>query len=192
MSDIGLYTWSVVAVSAAAAILFTIGAYAWKRNRKSEQLRLLFGAEYDRAVRLYGDQQRAEKALESRRKRLEEFGVHELSELDRDRLRARWQMIYSNGAADPANIMVQADVLLAEVMRTEGYPLADAGERQVDLALLHPTIAEDYRQAVDVLERHRLGIATPDDRRSAVRSFSRIFDSILGPADIRDRLKKVS
>jgi hypothetical protein len=192
MTDIGLYVWAVVAVSAAAAILVAMALYAWRRNQRSVQLRLLFGSEYDRAVRLYGDRHRAEQALESRRRRLADFGVHELSEAERERFLANWRSIQSTSAADPGTVIVRAEVLLAEVMRAEGYPLDDPGERKVDLALVHPSIAEDYRNASDTLERQRLGLATKEECRRAADNFSRVFDSILGTDQLRDRLKKVS
>jgi hypothetical protein len=192
MPNLAPYIWSVVAVSAAAAILIAMAFYAWRRNQRSEQLRLLFGSEYDRAVHLYGDRHRAEQALESRRKRLADFGVHELGEAERQRFLANWRSIQSGSTTDPATVIVRADVLLADVMRAEGYPVDDPGERKVDLALVHPSIAEDYRNASDILERQRLGLATPDECRQAVDNFSRIFDSILGADQLRDRLKKVS
>ena len=192
MSDLGPYVWSVMAVSAAAAILITMAFQAWRRNQRSEQLRLLFGPEYDRAVRLYGDRHRAEHALESRRKRLAEFGVHELGEAERGRFLTNWRSIQSGSISDPATAIVRADVLLADVMRAEGYPVDDPGERKVDLALVHPSIAEDYRNASDIIERQRLGLATPEECGQAVDNFSRIFDSILGTDQLRDHLKKVS
>ena len=84
-NNFGLYVWAVVAVAAAAFILFGVAMYAANRRRRTEQLQILFGPEYERAVRLYGDQTRAEEALESRRQRLNELGVHELDDLERDR-----------------------------------------------------------------------------------------------------------
>jgi hypothetical protein len=192
MPNLVPYIWSVIAVSAAAAILIAMAFYAWRRNQRSEQLRLLFGSEYDRAVHLYGDRHRAEQALDSRRKRLADFGVHELGEAERQRFLANWRMIQSGSTTDPATVIVRADVLLADVMRAEGYPVDDPGERKVDLALVHPSIAEDYRNASDILERQRLGLATPDECRHAVDNFSRVFDSILGTDQLRDHLKKVS
>jgi len=192
MPNLVPYVWSVIAVGAAAAILIAMAFYAWRRNQRSEQLRLLFGSEYDRAVHLYGDRHRAEQALESRRKRLADFGVHELGEAERQRFLANWRTIQSASTTAPATVIARADVLLADVMRAEGYPVDDPGERQVDLALVHPSVAEDYRNAGDILERQRLGLATPEDCRQAVDNFERIFDSILGTDQLRDRLKKVS
>jgi hypothetical protein len=83
MPNIGLYVWAVIAVAAAGFILLGVALTAAKRRARTEQLQILFGPEYDRAVHLYEDKSRAEAALESRRRRLEGFGVHELSDTTR-------------------------------------------------------------------------------------------------------------
>src|SRR5581483_8673565 len=89
-NNFGLYTWALVAVVAAVVILFVIAMVAVNRRRRSEQLQILFGPEYDRAIRLYGDKRRAEEALENRRKRLNDLGVHELDDAERDRFLMQW------------------------------------------------------------------------------------------------------
>jgi hypothetical protein len=165
---------------------------AVNRRRRSEQLQILFGPEYDRAVRLYGDKRRAEDALESRRKRLNELGVHELGETERDRFLMEWLGIQAASPNDPANTLVRADMLLMRIMRTEGAPAEDPDERKVDLALIHPLVAEDYRAASTTLDRQRMGLASPEESRRAIIRFSNIFDAILGESDLRKRLRKVS
>jgi len=191
-SNFGLYVWAVVAVAAAAFILFGIAMYAVNRRRRSEQLQILFGPEYDRAIRLYGDKRRAEEALDNRRKHLEQMGVHELNETERDRYLMEWTGIQAASANDPPNTLFRADRLLTEIMRAEGCPADDPDERKVDMALIHPMVAEEYRAASTVLDRQRLGLATPEECRRAIIRFSTIFDAILGPSDLRRRLRKVS
>src|SRR5215471_13635741 len=104
-NNFSLYAWAVVAVAAAAFILFGIAMYAINRRRRSEQLQILFGPEYDRAVRLYGDKTRAEEALESRRKRLNELGVHSLNDAERDKYLMQWVTIQAASANDPASTL---------------------------------------------------------------------------------------
>jgi hypothetical protein len=187
----GLYIWMVVATTVAAAILATIAVHAWQRRKGSEQLQLLFGPEYDRAVRLYGSRRRAELALESRRKRLEELNVHELSDLEREQFLLDWRAIRETAMTESAKLHRSND-LLTEILRAEGCLVEDADQRDVDVALVHPTIAQDYRAATEVQELHRLGLATSDECRSAMVRYTRIFESVLGDSEIRDRLKKVS
>jgi hypothetical protein len=191
-NNIGLYTWAVVAVVAAAVILFAIAMVAVSRRRRSEQLQILFGPEYGRAIRLYGDRRRAEDALQNRRKRLNELGIHELSDAERDRFLMQWVGIQAASPNDPGSTLLRADALLTEIMRTEGCPAEDPDERKVDLALMHPLVAEDYRVSSTTIDRQRMGLATSEECRRALIRFSNIFDSILGESDLRKRLRKVS
>jgi hypothetical protein len=191
-NNYGLYVWAVVAVAAAALILFGVAMYAVNRRRRTEQLQILFGPEYDRAVKLYGDRTRAEEALESRRKRLNDLGVHELNDTERDKYLMQWVTIQAASPNDPAGTLLRADSLLTEIMRAEGCPADDPDERKVDLALIHPLIAEEYRAASAVIDRQRLGLASLEECRRALIRFSSIFDSILGESDLRKRLRKVS
>ena len=191
-NNFGLYTWALVAVVAAVVILFVVAMVAVNRRRRSEQLQILFGPEYDRALRLYGDRRRAEEALESRRKRLNDLGVHELGDAERDRFLMQWVGIQAASANDPAGTLLRADTLLTEIMRAEGCPAEDPDERKVDLALIHPLIAEDYRVASTTIDRQRMGLATQEECRRAIIRFSNIFDSVLGESDLRKRLRKVS
>jgi hypothetical protein len=192
MPNIGLYVWAVIAVAAAGFILLGVAVTAAKRRARTEQLQILFGPEYDRAVRLYEDKNRAEAALESRRRRLEGFGVHELSDSDRDRFLMEWARIQSASPVSSGTTLIQADALLARIMEAEGCPVEDDDDRKIDLALVHPTIAEEYRVASDVIARNSLGLATPEESRRAVIRFSNIFDTILGESDLRQRLRRAS
>src|SRR5262249_7705431 len=135
---------------------------------------------------------RAEEALESRRRRLNELGVHALDDSERDKFLMEWVAIQAASPNDPGNTLLRADQLLTQIMRAEGCPADDPDERTVDLALLHPLIAEESRAVSAVSDRRNLGLATPEVCRRAVNRFSNIFDSILGQSDLRRRLRKVS
>ena len=192
MPNMGPYTWYVVAVMAALLILVAVGLTAIRRRKRAEQLRLLFGPEYDRAIRLYGDRRRAEEALEHRRKRLSDMHIHELSPADRDSFRAQWSAIQATSPADPAMTLDRADALLSDILRAEGCTTVDPDERKIDLCLMHPKVAEDYRAATEVIAMRNLGRATPEECRRAMMRFAKIFDVLLGEPDLRTRLQKVS
>ena len=192
MPNPGLYAWSAVVFVAALCIIVGVGVTAVQRRRRTEQLRFLFGPEYDRAVRLYRDPRRAEAALEQRRRRLSEMGVHELSTAERDEFRNTWASIQAASLSDPAIALDRADTLLAHVLRAEGCTTVDPDERKIDLALIHPSLADDYRLASDIIAEAKLGRATPEECRRAMLRFARIFDAILGEPDLRARLQKVS
>jgi hypothetical protein len=186
------WVWFVAVICAAGAILFAMGIYVWALRKRVELLQRLFGSVYENSVRVYGSQRDAERALESHHKRLEDCGVHQLSDNERKRFQEEWRSIQKSFSADPANLTVQADDLLGEIMRAQGCPVETADERNLDLTLLYPRVAEKYRVASNVLERQRLGIATFEDRRQIVTGFSDIFDWILGGEEPESRPRKVS
>jgi hypothetical protein len=192
MPNLGLYVWSVIAVSAAGFILFGVAAVVWRRRNRTEQLRIIFGPEYDRAVRLYDSKARAEAALESRRRRAREMGVRELSETERDGYLMEWATIQSTATDNPVKTLIRANDLLSKILESEGSHADEEDVRRMDLALLHPTAADDYRAASDVLDRYRLGLATSEEIQDGVVRFSNVFDRILGRPDLRQRLRKVS
>jgi hypothetical protein len=102
-----------------------------------------------------------------------------------------WDVIEESRASDPEGTLIRADQLLTEVLRAEGCSVDDEAARHADLALMHPTIAEEYRMGNDVLDRLRLGLATRDECHHAVSHYSRIFETVLGTSTT-DRLRKVS
>ncbi len=192
MPNLGPYTWSVVAVVVALFIVSAVGLTAMRRRKRSEQLKSLFGPEYDRALRLYGDRSRAEAALENRRRRLAEMRVHELAPADRDRFRSEWVAIQTASSTDPAAALQRADGLLSEILRAEGCTTVDPDERQIDLSLIHPNVAEEYRAASEVITGRQIGRATAEECRRGVQRFSSILDVILGETNLRARLQRVS
>jgi len=175
--------WFVAVICAAGAILFVMGVYLWALRKRLEVLQRLVGSVYTTD---------SAQALESQRQRLEDCDVHQLSDKERKRFLEKWRSIRNSSSADPANLTVQADALLDEIMRAQGCPLENADERSLDLTLLYPRVAEKYRAASNILEWQRLGIATFEDRQQIVRSFSDIFDWILGSEEPENRPRKVS
>jgi hypothetical protein len=176
----------------ALSILLALAVTATRRRRKAEELKLLFGPEYDRAVHLYGDRKRAEAALENRRKRLDNMGIHELSNAERDRFRIEWESIKTSSQGDAAIAVQRADTLLTDILRAEGCATVDPDERKIDLSLMHPKVAEEYRLATEA-------IAGPDGARPsaiaasrAMARFSNIFDVILGDNNTVSGLRKAS
>jgi hypothetical protein len=193
MPNIGPYTWSVVAVVAALSILLAVAVTATRRRRKAEELKALFGPEYDRAVHLYGDRRRAEAALQSRRKRLANMGIHELSDADRDRFKTEWQSIQTTAVpGDPAIAVQRADALLTDILRAEGCTTVDPDERKIDLSLMHPNVAEEYRLSSDAIAVRDGARPTPEAARRALMRFSNIFDVILEENNASSRLRRAS
>jgi len=172
---------TVVAIVVALAIIAAIGWFVYRRHQ-TERLRREFGPEYDRAVREYGDQGRAEAALADREKRVAALDLHDLTPSERDHFREEWRAVQAQFVDSPTDAVEQADRLIRDVMAKRGYPVADFDSRAADLSVDYPTIVENYRTAHAIALRNQRGEANTEDLRQAMVSDRALFDELLGTA----------
>src|SRR5437868_2908951 len=138
-----------VLVIAAVAIIVT-------RRQRSERLQQQFGPEYEHEVeQAKGDRGKAESALLKREKRVAKF------------------------VDDPERSIALADALVAEVMKTRGYPVEDFEQRASDLSVEHPKLVENYRTAHEIALRHAKGEAGTEDLRNALIGYRSLFEELL-------------
>jgi len=175
---------NVLTVVAIVVVLAIIAAIVWfvYRRHQTERLRREFGPEYDRAVREYGDQGRAEAALADREKRVAALDLHDLTPSERDHFREEWRAVQAQFVDSPTDAVEQADRLIRDVMAKRGYPVADFDSRAADLSVDYPTIVENYRTAHAIALRNQRGEANTEDLRQAMVSDRALFDELLGTA----------
>jgi len=173
---------NALTVVAIVVVLAIIAAVAWfvYRRQQTERLRREFGPEYDRAVRDYGDERRAQAALADREKRVAALDLHDLTPSERDHFRDEWRAVQAQFVDDPTNAVEQADRLIRDVMAKRGYPVADFDRRAADLSVDYPSIVENYRTAHAIALRNQRGQASTEDLRHAMVSDRALFDELLG------------
>ena len=77
--------------------------------------------------------------------------MRDLNPEERDRFRASWNEIQRGFVDDPRQSLRSADLLVAEIMRTRGYPVDDDFDRRADdLSVDHPRVVQHYREARQV------------------------------------------
>ena len=150
------------------------------RRRRSTQLQEHFGPEYERSVTAAdGDRRAAEAKLSEREKRRQEFDVRELRPEERSRFRDSWNEVQRGFVDDPRQSLHSADLLVAEVMRTRGYPVDDDFDRRADdLSVDHPRVVQHYREARRVRDEH--GEVDTEKQRTAITSYRSLIDALLG------------
>ena len=87
------------------------------RRRRTDALRARFGPEYDRAVTTAGKVGEAERVLEDRAKRVATFNLHPISADEAQRFTNSWKTVQARFVDDPRTAVLEADRLIAEVMR---------------------------------------------------------------------------
>ncbi|HEY4640676.1 MAG TPA: hypothetical protein VII75_04980 [Thermoanaerobaculia bacterium] len=173
--------WIWIAL-AAVAVLVVIGLIASTvRRHRTTQLREHFGSEYDHAVHTArNNRTAAEEALLARANEVKQFDIRPLSASDRDRYRSDWQRIEARFVDRPTTAVVEADELVADVMRARGYPIADFEKHAEYLSVKHPRVVEHYRAGHAVIDAHSRGSASTEELRQAMLHYRVLFENLVG------------
>src|SRR5215475_9881158 len=115
----------ILVVAVVAGLAIVAAAWMYMQKRRTQQLRLRFGPEYERVVETGGDRRKAEAVLEERQKRIEKLDIRPLTNEDRQRFQEQWMRDQAMFVDDPSRSVAEGDRLIAEVMRSRGYPVGD-------------------------------------------------------------------
>jgi len=163
----------------AVIVIAAVAAWGMLQKRRTTTLRSRFGPEYERAVGEYGNRSRAEKALERRAERTEKYQIRSLSREEQQRFSDEWRRAQGHFVDEPAGAIREADELVAEVMRTRGYPMADFDRRAEDLSVDHPHVIRNYRAAHDIALADQEGRSNTEDLRRGMVHYRELFDELL-------------
>lgn len=178
---------STLAIVLIAFVVVLCAVIAWLllARRRSVRLRSKFGPEYQRTVREMGSRTKAEHDLERREKRVRRLNIRPLAPGARDRFAEDWRADQARFVDDPNGAVVEADRLVAEVMKERGYPVADFEQRVDDISVDHPHLVQNYRAAREIIARHNRGEATTEDLRRALVHYRALFDELLEVQEVR-------
>lgn len=165
---------------AAIALLVIVGLVARSSRRsRTDSLREKFGTEYDYAVSDKGRKQ-AERDLVARAVEVGKYDIRPLTAAERQRYRSDWQHVEQHFIERPTTAVVEADELVAEIMRVQGYPMGDFEKHAAHLSVTHPRIVEHFRAGHLVIEAAP-GTATTEDLRQSMLHYRSLFDELIGP-----------
>ena len=171
--------WIWIALGA-VGLLIIVGLVArGARRSRSESLRDKFGSEYDHAVQSAGSRKRAEHELVQRTKEVEQFEIRPLNASERDRYRRDWQRVEQHFLERPTAAVGEADELVADIMRVQGYPMGDFEKHAAHLSVKHPRVIEHYRAGHRVIGGPAGGAST-EDLRQAMLHYRALFDELVG------------
>src|SRR5881394_3593821 len=175
---------NAVVIVLAVALIAAIGVAVWMymQKRRTDTLRSDFGPEYERTVHEHHDQREAERELEQRRERVEQFHIQPLPAAERDRFAEQWRSVQAQFVDDPNGATTEADQLVGEVMQARGYPVGDFERRAADVSVHHPHVVTNYRAAHDIAARNKSGKATTEDLRQAMMHYRSLFEELLETA----------
>ena len=177
--------WMWIALGA-IALLGVVGLFArGARRSRTQQLRDKFGGEYDHVVTATGNRTQAERELIGRAEELKRFNIRALTAAEREHYNLEWIGVERHFVERPAAAVVEADELVADIMRIEGYPIGDFEKHAAHLSVKHPRIIEHYRAGHHVIGGAP-GSATTEDLRQAMLHYRALFEQLIGEPTIRD------
>ena len=169
------WLWILIVIAAVALLAWIAFRYVQARRLHDQ-----FGDEYDRARETSGSRRKAAADLKERRKRRESFELVPLSPDQQARFEEEWRAVQARFVDRPADSVREGDVLVAELMRTRGYPMEDFDRRAADVSVDHPDVVSNYRAAHDIRLRSDAGKASTEDLRQAMQHYRLMFEELLG------------
>lgn len=172
-------TQMLAVLAVAVLALIAIGAWLYLRKRQSERLVQRFGPEYGRAVDEMGSRSKAEAELRQREKRVSKLDIVPLSPSDAARFSQEWKALQGRFVDNPKGVLVEADLLVRELMEKRGYPMGDFEHRAADISVDHPAVVDHYRAAHDIAMRDKRGETDTEGLRQAIVHYRALFDELL-------------
>jgi hypothetical protein len=172
--------WQIIAIGVAVIIIAVAVGWFVNRDRRTRHFRERYGPEYDRRVAAHGNRRRAETELARGESRVRELRRQPLNPSDRTRFAADWERTQARFVDDPTGALDDANRIVVEIMRTRGYSVDSPNDRIADVSAAYPNQAARYREANDIMSRHRRGDASTEDLRRAFVNYRYLFDDMLG------------
>ena len=189
-------TLIIIIVVAVVVILLLALFFAARRRRaqrseqQRERTREEFGSEYDRTAQERGSEEEAERELRERRGQVERQG-EPLSEESRGRYKERWSEVERVFVDNPGRSIELADRTVMEILEERNFvsdPSQSDEETERSLAVMHPDVADDYREARGIRADVVAGVGrfsegssseeTTEELRQAIRKYRAVYQRI--------------
>jgi len=181
----------VVVVIVLLALYFASRRRAAQRSEEQrERSREEFGPEYERTVEERGSEEDAERELRERRGRVERR-IEPLSEESSGHFEERWTEVERVFVENPERSIEMADRTVSDLLSERGF-VSDAGqsdeETEQSLAVMHPEVADDYREArrmrAEVVGRSAGGAEDDSEEsteglRQAIRKYRAVYERLV-------------
>lgn len=118
---------------------------------------------------------------------MQKIPIRVLSREDQQVFIEQWQAVQRDFVDDPVSSIERADVLVCNVMRARGYPMADFEHRAEDISVDHPGVVQNFRAAHAIAERGKRGQAGTEDLRQGLVHYRNLFDELLEAHPVGER-----
>jgi hypothetical protein len=187
----------ILAIVAVVVVVILLIVYVVSRRRRAQRseeqrarTREEFGSEYERAAQERGSEEEAERELRERRGQVERQ-VQPLSEESRGRYEERWGEVERVFVDNPGRSIELADRTVMEILEERNFvsdPSQSDEETERSLAVMHPDVADDYREARRIRADVVAGVGrfsegssseeTTEELRQAIRRYRAVYQRI--------------
>ncbi len=174
---------TLIAVIVVIVLIAAVAIYVALQRRKTDHLKGRFGDEYDRAVDDVGNRGKAEAALAEREERVDALTIRPLTASEHARFGDEWREVKAVFVDSPVEAVLHADRLVATMMKTVGYPMADFDRRYEDLTVDHADVARHYREGHAVIERNNGANVDTEEMRQAMKHYEALYDHLTADAE---------
>lgn len=170
--------WIWIALGAIALMVVVALIARGSRRARSAALRDQFGREYDHAVDEIGSRKRAERELVARTEEVNKYDIRPLNAGECEKYRREWLRVEQRFVERPRMAVAEADELVVDIMRVEGYPIGDFDKHAAHLSVTHPRVVEHYRSGHKTVGTG--GAASTEDLRQAMLHYRALFEELIG------------
>jgi hypothetical protein len=110
---------------------------------------------------------------------VEKLNILPLSPADAERFSQDWKTLQGRFVDNPKGVLVEADLLVCELMEKRGYPMSDFEHRAADISVDHPAVVDHYRAAQEIAMRDKRGEADTEAMRQGIVHYRALFDELL-------------
>jgi type II secretory pathway pseudopilin PulG len=180
----------VVAILLLALLFASRRRAAQRSEEQRERSREEFGSEYERTAEEMGSEEEAERELRERRGRVERR-IEPLSDESRGRFEEQWSEVEQVFVENPERSIEMADRTVSDLLSERKF-VSDAGqsdeETEQSLAVMHPDVADDYREArrirAEVVARsagsgEEASEESTEDLRQAIRRYRAVYERLV-------------
>jgi FtsZ-interacting cell division protein ZipA len=169
----------VFVVLVIAVVGIVLGPIFFARQKKSVKFQDKFGPEYDRTVKIMGNEKKAQTELDNRQKHVEALNIRPLSQIEREQYLVDWAAVQSKFVDEPGQAIGNADRLIMEVMQKRDYPISDFEQRAADISIKYPALVSDYRNARVIALKNKEHKADTEELRQAMIYYRSLFEELL-------------
>ena len=180
-------TTAIIAI-VIAVIALAVAVWAVLQTLRTKHLRTKFGPEYDYMVNREGDRRKAEAELVQREEQVRRLPIRDLTPQERDQFTSAWRQQQARFVEEPRQVVLEADALVTQVMKTRGYPTANFDTQAAYASVDHSRVVGNYREAHTIAERSRNGQTSTEELRRAMICYRTLFEDLVGSTVLTHRV----